>query len=138
MAFLLDSNVISELCRRRNPRVRRRFEEALGRGERIFLSSVALYEVRRYLLWRDARAQLRFLDALMERLGVEEISWRMWDSAAALWADLRRKGRTLGPEGRLDGDALLSAQAEALSATVATRNIRHFKVIGVPAEDWTI
>ena len=144
MALLLDTNVITELCKRRNLKVRDRFRMALARGETILLSAVALYEVRRGLYelirrgnaQKDGTEQLRLLDELMISRGVKEISWSVWDRAATLWAELRGRGATPGPLEKLDGDSLLSAHAESLSATVATRNPKHFREIGIPIEDW--
>ena len=145
MALLLDTDVITELCKRRNLKVRDRFRVALARGETILLSAVALYEVRRglYELIRrdmtrkDGNEQLHFLDELMISRGVKEISWSVWDRAATLWAALRGRGFTPGPLEKLDGDSLLSAHAESLSATIATGNIEHFRAIGVSYEDWS-
>ncbi|MBI1724427.1 MAG: PIN domain-containing protein [Candidatus Tectomicrobia bacterium] len=138
MSLLLDTGVIRDLCRREDHENKVRFQKVLARGEQIFLSVVAPYELRRHFYRYNATAQIRLLDALTQRFGIKDISWPAWDRAATIWATLKKRNITLAPDQRLDGDGLLSAHAEISSATIATKNVRHFEEIGAAVEDWSI
>jgi len=132
MPYLLDTNVITQLLKRTSPVVAR-YRSALGRGERLYLSAVVYYEVKRGLLHIGATKQLRQLDEDFKSvLYWTPVSDAMWDRAAHLWADCRRQGRPHDD----DGDLLIAAQANLLSAVVVTRNTRDFTDFQVNIENW--
>jgi len=132
MSYLLDTNVVRQLLRRKAGIVDR-YRGALGRGEAVYLSVVVYYEVKRGLLHVGASRQLRQLDEDFKRvLPWATVSDGIWDRAAQLWADSRRQGRPHDD----DGDLLLAAQAEALGAVLVTRNTRDFIDLQLPVENW--
>jgi predicted nucleic acid-binding protein len=92
---------------------------------------VVFYEVYRGLLHLDARKQLTFFLNLAATLTWDDLTQVDWETAAHLWADLRRNGRLVG-----DADILIGAYAMRHGAVVVTRNTRHFEYLGVATENW--
>jgi len=132
MAYLLDTNVITELLKR-NAHVVNRYRKALESGEQVYLSAVAYYEVKRGLLHVGASRQLRQLDEDFKNvLQWIAVSDEAWDRAAHIWAECRRQGRPHDD----DGDLLIAAQANLLGATVVTRNTRDFSDLHTAIENW--
>ena len=130
MKYLVDSNVISELCKRdrANARVTARFRER--KPQELFVSVLTLGELRR---------------------GTERVSRRDPRSAGALRASLDRtrtrfRGRIVNVDGAVadrwgrlgtidpvpDVDRLLGATALVHGMTVVTRNVRHVAPTGAP------
>ncbi len=132
MPYLLDTNALTQLLKR-TPKVVARYQSLLERGEPVYLSAVAYYEVKRGLLHVGATNQLRLLDENFKSvLPWVTVSDAVWDQAAHLWADCRRQGRPHDD----DGDLLIAAQAMALGAAVVTRNTRDFADLRVAIENW--
>ena len=132
MAFLLDTNVLTQLLKRTTAVVDR-YRGALERGEPIYLSAVVYYEVKRGLLHVRATSQLRQLDEDFKRVLLWlTVSDAAWDRAAQVWAECRPQGRPHDD----DGDLLIAAQANALGAVVVTRNTRDFVDLQVAVENW--
>lgn len=78
------------------------------------------FEVRRGLYHRDSRALLEDFEQVARRMRWREFDRRMWETAAALWARMRRTGRPAS-----DADVLIAAFAAVLGASVVTHNTRH-------------
>jgi len=135
MALVLDADVLSDILRKRR-KAYDRLRRALSAGEVVYMSPVAYYEVLRGLLHKRAREEVEFLRNLCLSLEWNDFSRPVWEEAAKLWADCRTAGHSLSDERRLEGDALIAAHARSLDATVATRNVKHFRFLGVEFEDW--
>lgn len=139
MLFLLDTSVFSQLFRKDEQVARHakeRLEAALRRGEDVYIPAPTLHETLRGLLFIDAREEVEFLEEFGRTLGVQELTWPVWQRGAEIWADLRKRNAPVAAQDRIDFDVLLGALAVSLSATVVTRNVRHFQAIGVPVQDW--
>jgi predicted nucleic acid-binding protein len=131
--FLLDTNILSELVRKRpDPRVEARFQQA--QEETLFTSAVCLEEIRfgcaiipeGNLRWRRIHAKV-----------LHRVRTLVFDYRAALIAgDLRGQWKTAGtPVGYEDG--LIAATARSHGLTLVTRNTRHFDhVTGLKVENW--
>lgn len=133
IGYLLDTNVISELLRKRpHPRVVERVRAA--RPEQLATSVVCAVELRygaaRHpsgaMLWaRIAREVLPLIRMLP--FGMEEAI-----KAGDVLADLEARGEPIGVE-----DVYIAATALEHGLTVATRNLRHFsRIRGLPVESW--
>lgn len=131
MSFLLDTNVISEMTRKRpEPRVQTWLE---SRGaETLFLSAITIGEIRKGALLADAAKRKRLLDWIEQTLKPQFDGRILPLDTAVLekWADiqaaLQRRGKSLP---LLDG--LIAATAAAHDLTVATRNGADFRPAGV-------
>lgn len=131
MALLLDTNTLSYIIRGRQP-VLDRFEESVRQGNTFLLSSVAHYELQRYLdLKGSSRLMRRYQDLVA---GWERciLLFEDWNQAALLWAENHRTGRSIS-----DLDLLLAVQALKHEAVLVTSNTRHFEGLNITLADWT-
>ena len=128
--YVLDANLIAAILRQDAGAVIR-VQKALRDNVQLILCPVVFYEVYRGLLHRDARKQLEFFLNLAATLTWDELTRVDWETAAHLWANLRRSGRALS-----DADILIGAYARRHGAVVVTRNARHFGYLGVAIENW--
>ena len=101
MNFLLDTNIINYLLRG-NGAVRERFDTAAGG---FLLSPIVDFEIRRYLLLKQATRNLRQYEALVESWVKLELNHSDWEQAAVWWAELHKKGYSIA-----DADLLLIRQ----------------------------
>jgi predicted nucleic acid-binding protein len=91
----------------------------------FMVPEIADYELRRKLLHLGSSTGLKRLDALVQRLRYVPLTTATMHRAAALWAEVRRKGLATAGEEALDGDAILGAQAWEAGAHVVTDNVKH-------------
>ena len=87
----------------------------LQMGDFIAIAEINDYEARRELLRKGATAQLSRLDSLIESSRYYPIDTELMRTAAALWANMRRSGRTGAADAGVDGDVILAAQAQRIS-----------------------
>jgi predicted nucleic acid-binding protein len=107
-------------------------------GVEVLIPEVADYEVRRELLRTGGRRGIERLDLLKMSLGFVPITSDAMLSAAAFWADARRRGRPTASDQSLDADAILAGQAATLNRSeviVASSNPKHIARF-VPAQRW--
>ena len=131
MRYLLDTNIVIYIIKRRPPEVAARFAEL--QADELCLSSISLSE----LLFGAAKSQqpAKAMEAISAIGEVLEIA--AFDQAAAraygpLRAELERQGRPIGAL-----DTLIAAHALSLDATLVTHNIGEFsRVPGLRVEDW--
>jgi len=127
-AVLLDTNIVSELWRKRpDPGVL----AFVGALERYEISALVLHELA-YGVERapaESRNRLRvFMSAWRAQIGaaILPVDAAIADSAGRLRASAQERGRILHVE-----DAIIAATALARGATLATRNVRDFDGLGV-------
>jgi tRNA(fMet)-specific endonuclease VapC len=133
--ILLDTNAIIALLKGKPPSVRMHFEQALNAGEEVFVSAIALYELR-YGAARSAWPgdNDKRVDEFLSG-PVDVLSFDGDDAAEAgrLRAALESKGRPIGPY-----DFLIAAQALRRNASIVTANKREFeRVEGLTVLDWS-
>ena len=108
------------------------------KGTRIAVPEIADYEVRRELLRAGKVHGVQRLDALIDTFEYLPLTTDVLRKAAALWADVRRRGLPTADPKALDADVILAAQAHAISAAevvVATTNEKHLSRL-VAASLW--
>lgn len=131
MRYLLDTNIIIYILKRRPPQVAARFAE-LSAGD-LCVSSISISE----LMYGAAKSQQpeKALEAIAQIGQALEVV--AYDEAAAhiygqLRAGLEQQGQPIGAL-----DTLIAAHALALEATLVTHNVREFgRVPGLRVEDW--
>jgi predicted nucleic acid-binding protein len=120
-----DANALRQLLVRR-----------LQAGDRVGIAEICDYEARRELIRRNASTQIANLNHLVETNIYIPLDTETMRDAAALWANLRRRGRPMASDAALDGDVILGAQAIRQGAhLVATQNLSHLGQI-CNAADW--
>ena len=111
-------------------------------GSVVAVPEIARYEVRRELLRSGRSSALSRLDQLHPVLAFLLITSKVMDIASELWAHVRRAGLPTAADLRLDGDAILAAQALVAAEAgdeviVATTNVAHLtRFPGVDAREW--
>jgi predicted nucleic acid-binding protein len=138
--IVLDSSPLSLLCHPnlRNPEVVEinrwlRAQDVAGRI--VYVPEIADYEVRRELIRAGKHKSLEKLDALIRTAVYLPLDTAVMRRAAELWAQARNQGMPTAPPEALDADVILAAQAEKVSAVVATVNVLHLARF-VPAKHW--
>lgn len=132
----LDTNVVIAAMNVRPALVRDRLNEAIGRGDRLALSTIVIFELRYGVarsVHRDRNAERldRFLTLDLAILPFEGEDAAV---AGAIRADLDAKGTPIGHY-----DLLIAAQARRHGAMLVTANRREFlRVPGLTIEDWSV
>jgi predicted nucleic acid-binding protein len=132
MRLLLDTNTLNYLIKKRQP-VLERFEAAVSKGALFLLSSVAHYELTRYLYLKDARRLLRDYQDITASWPRCDLHFEEWEEAARVWADRNQRGRAIA-----DLDLFLAVLARRESAVLVSSNVKHFEGLGITIEDWTL
>lgn len=130
----LDTNVLIELLRGKNPLVRQAFNAALATDRRLTTSLLVVHELF-FGCERssDVAREHKRVRLLLGWLTVEPFDEADMIAAARLRADLRRRGETIGPY-----DVLIGAQALARGWTLITANTREFlRIDGLNVVDWS-
>jgi tRNA(fMet)-specific endonuclease VapC len=133
VTFSLDTNVIVELIRNRNPNVRRNFQQALH-VEHLVGSLIVLQELHfgaeRHHDPESEREAIRRILADVEIVPFDEGDMI---TAAHLRGQLAKRGRPIGAY-----DLLVAGQALARGWTVVTANTTEFvRIDGLNVIDWT-
>jgi len=122
MAFLLDTNILSDLVRNPRGRIARRIAEV---GEQNVCTSIIVAAELRYGAAKAGSARLEAqLAAVLDT--IEGLPFEPPADVAygALRAELEQQGRPIGAN-----DMLIAAQAVALGHTLVTDNTREFSQI---------
>lgn len=134
MIVALDSGILGFIC---HPRAHADVKAWFGRAvaaHTIYLPELADYELRRKLMHIESKG-IAVLDELPHAITYLPIDTAMMRDAAALWAELRRRGLAVAGERTLSADVILAAQARAVGATVVTENVKDLARM-VPAIRW--
>ena len=100
----------------------------------ISLSIITYYEILNGLLYKDAKKQMIRFEAFVELNKVIPLTLNMAKTAAAIQADLRKKGTEIGHT-----DTLIAGIAMTRELQLVTNNTDHFKRIkGLEIVNWTI
>src|SRR5258708_10112819 len=134
--ILLDTNVLSALMRKApEPPVVAWLDSQPA--ESVWISSVTLFEARLGLALLPSGRRRQALEAAFAQLLEEDLQNRVldFDSAAAteaatLAAERQKAGRPVDMR-----DTQIAGIALARHATLATRNLRHFRDLKVPVVD---
>jgi len=131
--FLLDTNVLSEVIKKRPDSAV--MERLAGvPAEELFTSAICVTELRYGAVRHHQGDWLweRIEGEILPRLQVLPVAMSEALRAGDLLADLTRRGEPIGFE-----DVLIAATALETGLTVVTRNLRHFtRIRGLRAESW--
>ncbi len=129
---MLDTDILSAFLRG-NQRVIEKVDEHLQEHGFISLSIITYYEILNGLLYRDARKQLAKFEKFAELNRVIALTLPMAATAAAIQADLRKKGTEIGHT-----DTLIAGIAIVSNLQLITNNTNHFKRIEkLDIANWT-
>jgi tRNA(fMet)-specific endonuclease VapC len=129
---LLDTDMLSEVLKRKSRRVVRKAAAYLREHEQFAISSISRYEARRGLMERGADKQLTRFNVFCTHTLVLPITDVLLDRAADLWVVARRKGLPAR-----DADLIIAATALEHGRSLVTGNDTHFSWIpGLRLENW--
>ena len=129
---LLDTDILSEIFKRKNANVARRAAAYLGRHRQFSFSAFTLYEVLRGLKDNQAVAQLQRFEVFCRRSLILDVSRPVLERASDLWPAGRQGGHP-----HKDADLIIAATALEHGRVLITGNTRHFAWIpGLAIDDW--
>lgn len=129
---LLDTDILSEALKARDPHVRNHAARYLGQHQRLSFSAITVYEIVRGFRTRTARRQLAAFSQLVDESHVLPVSLPVLDRAASLWADAY-----VGGHPRADADLIIAATALEAQRVLVTGNTAHFAWIPqLRLQDW--
>jgi tRNA(fMet)-specific endonuclease VapC len=130
VAYLLDTNMLSDLVRHPGGRVAVRVEEA-GDGN-VSTSIVVAAEVRFGVAKRGSSKLLAQTETILGGLAIHPFAAPADRIYGAIRADLERRGVPIGAN-----DILIAAHALALGCILVTDNVREFsRIDGLAVENW--
>jgi hypothetical protein len=150
LLIVLDSTLLWLLVRTSNhakvQQARSWVSARLTAGHQLAVAEITDYETRRELVRKNATAQIRRLDALINQSEFLSIDRNTMLNAATI-ANMRNSGYQTAADSALDADVILGAQAlirsrrhGGSSVVVATENARHLtRICNAPtctAMDW--
>ena len=132
MRYALDTNAII-LFLREDPRIREKFDAAVGRGDEIAVPPLVHFEVLRGFMCKPAPKKEKTYQLMIGHFPVRELSVESLERGASIYANLYRARRTVD-----DVDLLIAAYCIVGGYVLVTNNTKHFKVIGgLMLEDWS-
>lgn len=129
---LLDTDILSEVLKRRNSLALERADEYLASHDRFTFSAITAYEVIRGMKATRASRQLAQFTKLLATSDVLPISLPVLMRAADLWAEGH-----LGGHPHNDADLIIAATALEARRILVTGNTSHYAWIkGLQLADW--
>jgi tRNA(fMet)-specific endonuclease VapC len=131
MAYLLDTNMLSEAVRDANGGVAQRIRQALGTSQ-IVTSIIVAGELRFGGIKRGSRRLIQRIEQVLTAIDVLALAPPVDAIYAKVRADLENRGQPIG-----GNDLWIAAHALALRHTLVTANAREFgRVPGLVSENW--
>ena len=131
MAYLLDTNMLSEAVRDANGNVAQRIRQALGTSQ-IVTSIIVAGELRFGGITRGSRRLIRRIEQVLSAVDVLTLAPPVDVIYARIRADLEKRGQPIG-----GNDLWIAAHALAMRHTLVTANAREFgRVPGLMCENW--
>ena len=129
---IIDSDIVSELIKAKNPRVLHIGAHYLSQHQRFAFSAITFYEVCRGFLSIGAVARLTKFVQFAAASEVSPVSLPIFCRAAELWSQAYRGGHS-----RDDADIIIATTALESNRTLVTGNTAHFAWIpGLAVTDW--
>jgi predicted nucleic acid-binding protein len=130
-SYVIDTNIVSAVVRRRDRDLIARMNSIVKPEDQILGCPVVWYEVRRGLLARDAKLQMRVFERLFARFTWQDYNLNDWTLATTLWAQRRAQGKPIS-----DADLMIAVFALNRNAVLVTDNEKDFAGLGVTVENW--
>ena len=129
---LLDTDILSEVLKRKNRNVLDAAKRYLTLHGRLSFSEVTVYEIVRGMRAKGARSQLSAFLSTVNSCEVLPINRDVLLRAAELWAEAVRSGHA-----RNDADLIIAATALEAGRVLVTANTAHFSWMpGLQVDDW--
>src|SRR3954452_14773176 len=131
-AALLDTDILSEVIKLRDPVVRQKALAYTQSHGRLALSAMTRYEILRGYRDQNATTQLARFEVFCQHATVFAVTDAVFDRAADLWV-----AGTRGGHPHNDADLIIAATALEHGRVLVTGNTAHFAwVPGLRLDDW--
>ena len=124
ITYALDTNTITYLLKK-TPSVIDNFIAESKKGNTFTIPPLVYYEVRRGLKYVQALEKLKAFDEFYSQFENIDFDKSVWDKAADIYADLRKKGTPIE-----DADILIAAYCVVHDYVLVTNNTAHFERVG--------
>ncbi len=132
MYYVIDTNILTAILKDDGD-VKTKADEVLFSGDNICINCVTYYEIKKGLLFKDAKRQMQIFEHLCTQYDLilfDELF--IFDKAAEIYAELRKNGTTIE-----DTDIFIASLASITDSILVTDNTRHFEPINVSnIENW--
>ncbi|MBD2602980.1 type II toxin-antitoxin system VapC family toxin [Scytonema hofmannii FACHB-248] len=132
MTYLLDTNIVSYILKRKNTTVENKLRETRRSGQDVFISCITYYEVKRALLYANATSQLAEFNLFHQKyqiLFIDDIE--IIEKACEIHADLKTKGTPIQ-----DADILIAATAITRGLILVSNDSDMLRIEGLTLENW--
>ncbi len=129
---IIDTDTTSYFFRN-NAKVVAKLDEYLQEHGFVYLSVVTYYEVLNGLYFKDAKNQTAQFEKFVKLNQVLPLTNEIAKKSAKIYADLRKKGQTVG-----HNDVLIAGTAIINDLTLITNNVSHFsRMSGLDVDNWS-
>lgn len=129
---IIDTDTTSYFFRN-NANVVAKLDEYLQEHGFVYLSVVTYYEVLNGLYFKDAKNQTAQFEKFVKLNQVLPLTNEIAKKSAKIYADLRKKGQTVG-----HNDVLIAGTAIINDLTLITNNVSHFsRMSGLDVDNWS-
>jgi len=131
MTYAPDANIVIQLLRK-HTHVVAQFDSTIRKNANIVIPPVVHYAVLRGFLYKPAMGKEKAYNKFCNLHSVGKMTKKMWNQAARIYANLRKKGYTVS-----DADILIAAFCMANDYTLVTNNIKDYgNIEGLLIENW--
>ncbi|MBW4612295.1 MAG: type II toxin-antitoxin system VapC family toxin [Desmonostoc vinosum HA7617-LM4] len=133
MTYLLDTNIVSYILKK-NATVENKLQDAKIAGQKVFISCITYYEVKRGLLYANATSQLVEFNQFYGKYQViflDDIE--IIEQACQIYVDLKGRGFTIQEQ-----DILIAATAIARSLILVSNDSDLLRIEGINLENWAV
>ena len=123
MSYLVDTNIISELCRRLPDENVLRWARSVNA---VAISAVTVEEIYFGLAWHPNARVMTWMEAFLQRHEILPVSPGIASSGGRMRGRFAAQGIV-----REQADMLIAATAQAHQLTLVTRNTRDFEFCGI-------
>ena len=129
--FTFDTNILSYYLKG-NDEIGDRLKKEFSSGNEFIINPITYYEINRGLLAINNHKKLTKFKVLCDVFGIIELSNKVFDKAAQIYANLRKKGELIE-----DADILIAATCIIDDLILVTNNKKHFsRINGLKNENW--
>jgi tRNA(fMet)-specific endonuclease VapC len=121
--IFLDTNIISYYFGA-NEKIKKRILEAIDSNVALCTTIINVYEIQKGLRWKNNRKKENQFKEFLEFIDVFTIDDDVINIASDLYANLRKKGKTIG-----DADILIAAIVIKNNGILISNNIKHYEDI---------
>ncbi|MCL2253471.1 MAG: PIN domain-containing protein [Lachnospiraceae bacterium] len=133
MIYALDSNIISYMLKN-DKSVNRHFENTIKDTDSYVIPPIVFYEVKRWLMIRNATTQYKRFTALYEKSIKSNMTVRMWEKSIDIYVKLKTEGKMID-----DADIFIASFCIVNGYILITNNEKHFKHMdGLNIENWAM